>query len=116
MSKSKKEIREHLERALNDYIFKIELWENVKVITKKDGTPFKNFSQNFDGCTVSSSLFHDRNLEVSGRDSSGKWLEDSINTSILLSDYTKIFGAPEESRICKESFFSRLGCFDYSRI
>lgn len=106
MSKSKKEIREHLERTLNDYIFKIELWENVKVVTKKDGAPFKNFSQNFDGCSVSSALFHDRNLEVSGRAPSGKWLEDSINTSILLSDYTKIFGAPEESRICKESFLA----------
>lgn len=44
-----------IKRDLKDYIeenkARLEAWENVTYLTKKDGTPFKSMSKNFTNAT-----------------------------------------------------------------
>ena len=41
---------EREKRALQEYQALLEAWENVEVVTKKDGTPFKTLKRNFKNC------------------------------------------------------------------
>ena len=39
-----------MKRALEEYQALLEAWENVKVVTKKDGREYKNLKRNFKNC------------------------------------------------------------------
>lgn len=41
---------EEMKRTLEEYQMLSEAWENVRVVTKKDGTPFKTLKRNFKNC------------------------------------------------------------------
>lgn len=49
MLRNYEEIKKEMESRLNDSKARLEAWENVQIITKKDGTPFANMSKNFTG-------------------------------------------------------------------
>lgn len=53
---------EREKRALAEYQALLEAWENVEIVTKKDGTPFKTLKRNFKGCI----FFKRYNLEYIG--------------------------------------------------
>ena len=46
------DVRKRLRETIDYYDRRIKLWENVTFPTKKDGTPFKVFSKNFDGASI----------------------------------------------------------------
>ena len=46
------EMKKALEESVQWYDDRIKLWEAVKFPTKKDGTPFKTLSKNFDGAYI----------------------------------------------------------------
>mgnify|MGYP000119819414 CR=1 FL=1 len=58
-----------IKRDLKDYIeenkARLEAWENVTYLTKKDGTPFKSMSKNFTNATYKGkNLFEDTFLKL----------------------------------------------------
>ena len=46
------DVRRELEDTINYYDSRIKMWSDVKFPTKKDGTPFKTLSKNFDGAKI----------------------------------------------------------------
>ena len=106
-SLNKEEIRNKLHGYISTYEAKIELWQKVTRNTKKDGTDFQNFKQNFDNARIETGIFHERKIVVFGDRIINKrmeWIEDKIDTSLNVEDYTRIFGKqPEETRICRET-------------
>lgn len=70
----------HLEANYNDTCTKLELWKNVKRLSKKDGSDFQNFGKNFDGATIDHDAILEDRLEVRGRTERGiVWVEDHID-------------------------------------
>ncbi len=53
---------EREKRALQEYQALLEAWENVEIVTKKDGTPFKTLKRNFKNCV----FFKKYNMEYVG--------------------------------------------------
>ena len=106
-SLNKEEIRNKLHGYISTYEAKIELWEKVTRNTKKDGTDFQNFKQNFDNARIETGIFHERKIVVFGNriiNKRSEWIEDKIDTSLNVEDYSRIFSKhPEESRICRET-------------
>lgn len=106
-SLNKEEIRNKLHGYISTYEAKIELWQKVTRNTKKDGTDFQNFKQNFDNARIETGIFHERKIVVFGNRIINKrmeWIEDKIDTSLNVEDYSRIFSKqPEETRICRET-------------
>lgn len=106
-SMDKEQIRAKLEKYVAEYKAKIELWQRVERITKKDGTDFQNFCKNFSGAKIETGGIHDRDIVVYGYcviEKREQWIEDKIATDINLEDYIKIFDRkPEEARIIRET-------------
>lgn len=104
-----REYANEITKKYQDYIeeceAKIKLWENVKIVTKKNGEPFQAFAKNFENCKIYADAYtlqtNAKNITVSGRTVSGKWVEDEIGNTDLVK-YTKFNVEPE--RIIKESF------------
>lgn len=46
-------IKKELQETIYSKTQALEMWQNVKYITKKDGTPFANLSKNFEGAKIS---------------------------------------------------------------
>ena len=105
MMKTKESIRKTFMDYIADYEEKIKLWENVKVVTKKDGTPFKDFAKNFSGAKVVRPAygFGDLELHVANykKQINGHFVEDKINTRELVK-YSKF--TPDASRIHNEAY------------
>lgn len=75
-----REVRSTLEGYLEDAQTKLELWRNVKRLTKKNGEDFARFGANFEGAKVYTESWSDyEEINVSGRTASGKWVEDKIS-------------------------------------
>ena len=73
------EFKKTLENYLEECETKLELWKNVKRLSKKDGSDFQNFGKNFEGAKVDRSAYSDtEELNVHGRTKSGRWIEDTI--------------------------------------
>ena len=71
--------RKHLENNLADNRTKLNLWKNVKRLSKKDGSDYANFGNNFDGAKVEDYLGSKDALKVFGRSVNGlSWVEDRI--------------------------------------
>ena len=106
-SLNKEEIRNKLHGYISTYEAKIELWQKVTRNTKKDGADFQNFKQNFDNARIETGIFHERKIVVFGNRIINKrmeWIEDKIDTSLNVEDYSRIFSKqPEETRICRET-------------
>lgn len=45
-------IKKELQETIYSKTQALEMWRNVKYITKKDGTPFANLSKNFEGAKI----------------------------------------------------------------
>jgi hypothetical protein len=78
------ELKKTLERNLSWHETCLDLWKNVKRLSKKDGTDFANFGKNFENAEVNNEF--DR-LEVSGR-SKFEWIRDSIDFLLTADDNT----------------------------
>lgn len=48
---NKEDAKKKMEKSVNYYQVRIEAWEKVKRVYKKDGSVFKVLSKNFEGCT-----------------------------------------------------------------
>lgn len=105
-SLNKEEIRTKLEKYISEYQVKIELWQRVERITKKDGTDFQNFGKNFTNSRIETGLIHDRDIVVFDHkiiNSRMEWIEDKISTDLNVEDYVRFFSRqPEEYRIIRE--------------
>lgn len=84
MHKSIDDIRNNLQKYINDYTAKIAFWGNVQRVYKKDGSAFAVLSKNFVNCRFYSE-FGDTKISVSGRTSTGDYVSDYIN--IAHTDY-----------------------------
>lgn len=106
-SLNKEEIRNKLHGYISTYEAKIELWQKVTRNTKKDGTDFQNFKQNFDNARIETGIFHERKIVVFDNriiNKRSEWIEDKVDTSLNVEDYSRIFSKqPEETRICRET-------------
>lgn len=105
-SMNKEQIRAKLEKYISEYKAKIELWQHVERITKKDGTDFQNFCKNFVGAKIETGGIHDRDIVVFDHkviNSRMEWIEDKISTDLNVEDYVRFFSKhPEEERIIRE--------------
>lgn len=45
-------IKNDIKNYIKEKKYDIELWKNVKIVTKKDGTPFVNFRNNFENANI----------------------------------------------------------------
>ena len=102
MQATKEQIRIRFENYIREYEDKITLWKKVTVVTKKDGTEFKDFGKNFTNCRVyrPAYSFGDLNIEVSGY-VNNEYRKDEINTRELVK-YSNF--KPEDSRIINEAY------------
>lgn len=105
-SMNKEQIRAKLEKYISEYKAKIELWQHVERITKKDGTDFQNFCKNFVGAKIETGGIHGRDIVVFDHkviNSRMEWIEDKISTDLNVEDYVRFFSKhPEEERIIRE--------------
>ena len=62
---TKEDIKAKIKRAIDYYETRIEAWQNVKRVHKKDGSDFKVLSKNFVNCIFTSDYGWDRKLKVS---------------------------------------------------
>lgn len=88
----KEEITQKLERILNDYKAKLKGWQNVKRLTKKDGSDFAVKSKNIDGAkfgqyTHIESELHPY-LTITYKDNY-TWKQDSLQMYINVRDMEK---------------------------
>lgn len=91
-------IKRELENRLATVNFKIEKWESVKHLTKKDGTEYQSRSKAFDGCKYLTNypvydVFHPV-VEITGRCDglqgvNDKWVSDTIYCYAYEDDYHK---------------------------
>ena len=97
--RSYEEIKQDLEMTVKWYEVRIAAWENVKIVTKKDGTPFKVYSKNFDGADIEKYTpvedYANPYLTVCFRDERGRWESDQFPLDIGSGYLTA--GLPEEN-------------------
>lgn len=80
---SLEKIKMDLEKDIADNKSKVEAWKKVTYPTKKDGTPFKIMSKNFDGATYGKRDYYSNNLYLKttiecNRNNSQYWINDNI--------------------------------------
>lgn len=70
-----------LKKNLAEHECKLELWKNVKRLSKKDGTDFAHFGKNFENAKVSTPAYLDfERLKVNGRIiPTSAWTDDEID-------------------------------------
>lgn len=78
MHKSTDDIRNDLQKYINDYTAKIALWGNVTRVYKKNGDAFAVLSKNFTNCTFCTEYGFSK-ISVSGRSNTGDYVSDYIN-------------------------------------
>ena len=73
--------KKELEKHLAEHECKLELWKNVKRLSKKDGTDFAHFGKNFENAKVTLPAYLDfERLKVNGRIvPTTAWTEDEID-------------------------------------
>ena len=69
---------ERLEKNIKNYEARIEAWQKVKRVYKKDGTNYKNITQNFEGCYFQKGLLNELECHVDYINCSGKISSDVI--------------------------------------
>ena len=106
MEKNLEQIKEELKKSIEEYEAKIAAWENVKRVTKKDGSNFSTLSKNFENAkieVVSYSIRNEKQIRVCGRTKSGNFFEDYFSIVPCVNN-VKFEVAPE--RQIKESFLT----------
>lgn len=106
MANTKEDIRKKLEGYVRDYDRKIELWQNVTVVTKKDGTEFANFGKNFRNAEVVNECGSTK-LKVSewSKDKYPNYVYDEIYLERDIKDWK--YGEITEDRQIKPFSYSR---------
>lgn len=69
---------EGLEKSIKNYQARIEAWQKVKRIYKKDGTSYKNIKENFLNLTSVKDYKNELEFKIYYTDASGKIKEDTI--------------------------------------
>lgn len=72
--------KQKLQKDIDNYKTRAELWRNVKRLYKKNGEAFAVFSKNFDGVKIVEE-WNRIKFQVSGRTQSGDWITDWITDS-----------------------------------
>lgn len=102
--KTTEDIKKTLGKYIRENEKKIELWENVQRVHKKDGTDFANFGKNFTGCKVEQknySTYNDKELIVSDWAVGSGYIHDEIDIRQLVK-YSTL--RPAEDRIQKIAY------------
>lgn len=84
-------IIEKLERAIKEEEAKRDAWRAVKIVTKKDGSAFANFSKNFNGARVTTpvySLADGKELSVTAWSPATGYISDGLRMYETLNHYT----------------------------
>ena len=106
MEKNLEQIKKDLQNSIEECKAKIAAWENVKRVTKKDGTNFSTLSKNFENAkieVVNYSVRSEKQIKVYGRTESGNFFEDYFSIIPCVNN-VKFEVAPE--RQIKESFLT----------
>ncbi len=106
MEKNLDQIKKELQNSIEECNAKIAAWENVKRVTKKDGSNFSTLSKNFENAKIevaSYSIRGEKQIRVCGHTESGKFFEDYFSI-IPCVNTVKFEVAPE--RQIKESFLT----------
>lgn len=96
------EMIEKMQRYIKEYEFKIEMWEKVKRVSKKNGGDFTVFSKNFENASIEpalSVLRPDYEIVVYGR-LNGNSIKDYINICPCVKNYKK---AVDPARVKSET-------------
>ena len=75
------DVKKSLESRLSDYELEQKLWNEVKVLKKKDGTDFSNRSKSFENASWTIPAYQDAHhpeLKVCGRNERGEWKEFTL--------------------------------------
>lgn len=83
--KTTEDIKKTLGKYIRENEKKIELWENVQRVHKKDGTDFANFGKNFTGCRVQQKSYSSYD-----------------DKEIIVSDWTPVFGCVQDGIGCRQ--------------
>lgn len=102
-----KKATENLERDLDRCTCLLNAWKGVTRNYKKNGEPFANLKQNFNGCTVKPSPYslhsYEKEISVCTSTKMNGYITDEFSSSETV-NHTKF--TPSEDRIIKESFLT----------
>lgn len=113
------DIKKELEKRIREDKAKLQAWEKVEIVTKKDGKPFANMSKNFVNAKYynSSSLSaYSYELEVFTRDETGKCLCDTMNCYELVKYLDEEKQTKTQNYMPKESFLEQHYKYDMEDI
>lgn len=100
--KTAEDIKKTLGKYIRENEKKIELWEHVQRVHKKDGSDFANFGKNFTGCKVEQKSYSDdKDLVVSDWAPGFGYVQDGIGCRQLVK-YSTL--RPAEDRIQKIAY------------
>jgi len=104
MEKNLEQIKKELQNSIEECNAKIAAWENVKRVTKKDGSDFSTLSKNFENAkivTADYSIRNEKQIRVSGWTENRKFVDDYFSIVPCVKN-VKFEVAPD--RQIKESF------------
>ena len=114
-------IKTELQKRLSEHETILKCWLDVEFLTKKDGSPFKNMSQNFKNAKYVKNEYsinnHEYILKVGGWDDRNGYINDSIHCYELvkyLKDETRINKI--DNYMPKETLLEQVYKFDIEDI
>lgn len=106
-SYEQKQAKDKLERDLDRNMAFLNAWKSVTRNYKKDGKPYANLKQNFNGLNVHNAPYtmhsQEKELSITVKTNLSGYQTDYISNSALVKYDGEIFN-PSEDRIIKESF------------
>lgn len=105
---SKNDIRKKIENSIDEIRGRMEAWENVKRVYKKDGKPFKVLSKNFTNCFIGNNRWNDGKVIEVSYYVNGYHRSDSVAITGVNKDGWK-GTPPEESELYK--LYAKVPCF-----
>lgn len=80
------DIEQHIKESIAYYDTRINAWEAVRRLTKKDGSDFANFGKNFENARICAPYGLHNKLVVNFRDERGRYTEDYIDLAESVSE------------------------------
>lgn len=102
-------MKNEIEKSINYYKTRIESWQNVKRLYKKDGSDFKNLSQNFANCKIGVDFLNNFTITIFFYDENNKYKSDYID--LVLEEDNKEIKKEENQSTFKKYSWSKNECF-----
>lgn len=115
------EIKEEINHDIEKYTAFINAWNNVKFVTKKDGTPFKQFERNIENAKYNSPSYsllnEEKLLTVYTHTKNNGYISDYIYCYELIPDMTdKTKLAKTENYMPKQTYLKQVYLYDLEDI